>query len=131
MRIAVAVLVVSLVAGCGSSGGSGSRGTADCAQAIRHNGTVYVEAGFSDHTAEPWGKAEQASCNDTSEEGGGLYFAGDPDLVPVLRFTDISFDQALATRLDDDTYVVYLSKDLTTAQRRAIVDYGLMNAGDQ
>jgi hypothetical protein len=92
---ACAVLLSLVSAGCPGDQGATS---ADCASAIRGDGTVYVEAGFTKHLAVASGQAERADCHDVGRDAPGIVFPGEPNAVNVVAFEDHDASQVLGVR---------------------------------
>jgi hypothetical protein len=89
------VLLGLLAAGCTADEGTTS---ADCAVAIRHDGTVYVEAGFTKHPAVASGQAERSECHDVGPDAAGTVFPEEPRLVHVVAFEGHDARQVLGVR---------------------------------
>ena len=92
---ACAVLLILASAGC--AGGQGAT-SADCAAAIRRDGTVYTEAGFTKAPVVASGQAERANCHDVGRDASGTVFPDDPNAVNVVAFKDHDATQVLGVR---------------------------------
>jgi hypothetical protein len=92
---ACAALFSLVSAGC--TGGQGTA-SADCAAAIRRDGTVYIEAGFTKDLAVASGQAERADCHDVGRDAPGVVFPGEPHAVNVVAFEDHDASEVLGVR---------------------------------
>ena len=128
-RPVVAALSLSVVAGCTTSESSGP--LADCAVAVRRDGTVYVEAGLTTYRGTRVGAADLASCADQGENAGGVYLPDDPDQVVVWSFHGHDPGQVLGVRAPGGVRRVLVAENLTKPERRALDRSGLMNTGWQ
>jgi hypothetical protein len=102
--VLLSVMLLSVVVGCGSDQGATS---ADCgAEAIRRDGTVYTEAGFTTkHPFTASGQAERAECQDVGLNAPGTVFPGDGEKVEVVTFAPYEASQVLGVRESNTTRV--------------------------
>lgn len=107
MRLVIAGILVVLIGGCADK----SRGSSDCGSAIRHDGIVYVEAGFVKGPAQPLGQADDASCDDMGEDAQGAYFPADPRRVEVSSFEGQDTAEVLGVLGSDGRYRVFVAED--------------------
>ena len=121
------VLGLLVLAGCTTS--ESSPATQDCAVAVRHQGTVYVEAGFTSNRGTPVGEADLSSCDDTGEDPRGTYFRGDPDHVTVWSFRGQDPGRVLGIRAPGGVRRVLVAENLTEPERRALARSGLLTTG--
>jgi hypothetical protein len=106
VRVVLTVLLLALLVGCGEDGQS----TSDCALAVRSEGTVYVEAGFVSGPAQPWGKADFASCDDNGEDASGVYFGAHARQVDVWTFKGHEPKTVLGVRVSDNRFRVFVAE---------------------
>jgi hypothetical protein len=126
-RIGILVLCALVTAGC-STPGSQSGGAADCVAAVRYQGTVYVENGFSDHQAEILGDADQSSCEDSGLDARGVVFPDDPAQVSVWSFTGYDPEKVVGLRETEDQFRVLVAEGLSASEVKKISD-GLVSSG--
>jgi hypothetical protein len=125
-RIGILVLCALVAAGCSTSQRGGA---ADCVAAVRYQGTVYVENGFSDHRAEILGDADQSSCEDSGLDARGVVFPDDPAQVPVWSFTGYDSEKVVGLReTDDEQLRVLVAEGLSASEVKKISD-GLVSSG--
>lgn len=114
MRRSVATMVLlGLVAGCG---GAPAQSAGDCAQAIRKDGAVYVERGFTDLPATPAGHADTSECADNGEQPRGVYFTDEPAQLDVWSFEGQDPREALGVRESNGTYRVFVAEGADAAR---------------
>jgi hypothetical protein len=106
-----ALLVQGALAGALLTGCAGqSDVAADCALAIRHEGTTYVEHGFTSRPATRTGQADDAECDDTGTEPKGAWFPEDPRRVDVWTFDGHDPDEVLGVREPDGTFRFFVAE---------------------
>ena len=110
--VLLSAMLLSVVVGCGSDQGATS---ADCgAAAIRCDGTVYTEAGFTTkHPATTSGQAERAECHDVGPNAPGTVFTGDGEKVEVVTFEEYEASQVLGVR-EDNTTLVFVAEGVAS-----------------
>ena len=118
-RTAKALFLASALglSACTSPGGAGS---ADCAAAVRFEGVVYVQSGFSKRAGERLGQGDEASCDDIGQGAQGTYFVDDPVQVSVWSVADLDPGQVVAVREAQRRLRVFIAEDLTSSARREI-----------
>ena len=121
------VLGLLVLAGCTTP--ESSPPTQDCAVAVRHQGTVYVEAGLTTHPGTRVGEADLSSCDDLGEDPRGTYFPEDPDHVTVWSFRGQDPDRVLGVRAPGGVRRVLVAANLTEPERGARARAGLLNTG--
>ena len=121
------VLGLLVLAGCTTP--ESSPPTQDCAVAVRHQGTVYVEAGLTTHPGTRVGKADLSSCDDMGEDPRGTYFPEDPDHVTVWSFRGQDPDRVLGVRAPGGVRRVLVAENLTEPERGALARSGLLKTG--
>ena len=121
------VLGLLVLAGCTTS--ESSPPTQDCAVAVRHQGTVYVEAGLTTHRGTRVGEADLSSCDDMGEDPRGTYFPEDPDHVTAWSFRGQDPGRVLGVRAPGGVRRVLVAENLTGPERRELARSGLLNTG--
>lgn len=127
MRILVSATAASVlltVCSCSTGDGTGgARSTADCGVAVRVDGVVYEEVGFTDRTGPEVGAAELSSCDD-SGSGRGAYFADDAEKVSVVEIAGLEPDLAVgyADRGGGESLRVLVAASATDAMRQRVQD---------
>ena len=109
----------ALAALAGCSGGGDTE--ADCAEQVRLDGVVYTGWSVTKRDAQPLGDAERASCDDTSREASGSYFADSPESVPVWSFEGYSPDEVLGVRFDKESYTIFIAESLPDGDRDSLL----------
>ena len=128
-RRAGAVILTVAFSACSQSGGEGGQTAGDCAAAVRFEGAVYVEGGFSDQPAKRLGRADRASCSDVGPDARGVYFADDPAPAPVWSYAGYDPAQVVGVRESGRTFRVFLAEDLPAGAKREIRQSGLLDVG--
>ena len=123
------VLGLLVLAGCTTA--ESSPAAPDCAVAVRHQGTVYVEAGLTTHRGTRVGEVDLSSCDDMGEDARGTYFPDDPEHVTVWSFRGQDPGRVLGVAVPGGVRRVLVAEDLTRPERRALQRSGLMNTGRQ
>ena len=121
------VLGLLVLAGCTTP--ESSPPAQDCAVAVRHQGTVYVEAGLTTHPGTRVGEADLSSCDDLGEDPRGTYFPEDPDHVTVWSFRDQDPDRVLGVRVPGGVRRVLVAENLTEPERGALARSGVLKTG--
>ena len=128
-RPLLTVLGLLVLAGCATS--ESSPPAQDCAVAVRHQGTVYVEAGLTTQRGARLGTADVSSCDDMGEDAKGTYFSDEPDHVTVWSFRGQDPGRVLGVRAPGGVRRVLVAENLTKPERRALELSGLMDTGRQ
>ncbi|MBY9076071.1 DUF6281 family protein [Nocardioides sp. WL0053] len=98
--------------------------------AIRFEGVVYVEGGFSKQAVEHLGRADRASCGDMGRpDPRGTYIADDAARVPVWSFPGYDPALVVGVRESGQTFRVLFAEDLPTIAKREIRQSGLLDVG--
>lgn len=97
-------------------GGTATRASSDCAEAVRRQVNVYVGVGVSQRPATRIGLAEQADCDDVGNARPGSSFPADPRKVDVWSFDALDHDSAVGVRQPDGSFQVLVAQGLPRAQ---------------
>ena len=119
-RLWGALALILAACACSPSGTGSSSPVADCAVAVRHDGDVYVEAGFSKARDERLGRADLSSCGDLGRDPRGRYFGDHPERVAVWSLRGYDPADVLGMRLNGHVFRVLVAEDLPDAVQREI-----------
>jgi hypothetical protein len=125
-RMACALLMAMVLSACTPPGGGGS--SADCAAAVRFEGALYVEGGFSKRAGEALGQGDEASCDDNGRDAQGTYFKDEPPQVSLWSFADFDPEQVVAVRESKRRFRVYFAEGVSQEAKREI-ESALRSAG--
>jgi hypothetical protein len=127
MRTLVAASVFVLFTGCG---GDGPQTSSDCSRAIRLDGTVYLDAGFVRHSAQPAGQADDSDCADNGEDARGVYFPEGARQVDVWSFDGQDAHSVLGVREPSGKLRVFVAEGQDSTQiMRALQQRGSGGVG--
>lgn len=118
-RMASALTLTVALSACSQPGGEGGA-SADCAVAVRFEGTIYVEAGFSRLAAEKLGSGDLSSCADVGRDARGMYFADDPAHVSVWSFPGFDSGHVIGVRESEQRVRVLFAENLPISAKRQI-----------
>ena len=129
-RLTSALIGVVTLAGVTSCSGE-TLATEDCAQELRFGGAVYTGYHATGaRAAEKEGSAERSECDDHGRTAEGSSFSGSPQRVRVWSFAGHARHDVLGVRLRDGSFVAFLARGLTDAQRDHILrDLGKARPG--
>ncbi len=106
----------------GAREGAMGQAAADCALAVRFDGTEYVEHGFTDHSATRLGQGEDSQCDDMGVDPRGSYFAEDSRKVDVWSFDGQDPREVLGVRESTGRLRAFIARGVGTAKADAIVE---------
>ena len=128
-QLAGALTMTVVFSACSQSASESTPTAADCAVAIRFEGVVYVEGGFSQQAVEHLGRADRASCGDVGPDPRGNHFVDDTARVPVWSFPGYDPALVVGVRESGQTFRVLFAEDLPTSAKREIRQPGLLDVG--
>lgn len=112
-RAVIGLLCAVTLTACG---GTATRASSDCAEAVRRQANVYVGVGVSQRPATRIGLAEQADCADVRNSPHGSSFPADRRKVDVWSFDALDQDAAVGVRQPDGSFQVLVAQGLPRAQ---------------
>jgi hypothetical protein len=87
-------------------------GIAECTPQVRLDGRIYTSYGYTDRSAQRFGEAEQADCDDVGDAAAGSAFPDEPTMVRVWSFHGYPPEDVLGVRFDEDSFAVLVAESM-------------------
>jgi hypothetical protein len=120
---AALALAGGVIAGCGPFAA-----TADCTSAVKYEGKVYEQVGYTYERDDVVGAADLAWCDDTGRSPRGNVFDATSKKVPVSALPGYDPDDVLVYAVSADLFQVLVATDVSKSEKKKIQDSDLLNA---